>query len=358
MAVPASSFAAFPPSSRPVDSDINSYVLFAFDNLELQGRAELGQAATRGLIQGGNVGAEGLGGDPNAVDLAICSNGAATMDPGTQVVAPTMRLTNLCKVWDVYTNSLVGNPPVVPHNSGPTPYSGLIVPNPPTFPSFDCDPNAPAIKVGTGESPAPIAPGSYSSIRLNDNSVVTFLPGVYTMCSFSMGKNVHATATAGTTFHVTQSWSTNNGSFFGGNCDVHVYVRGDNNPPAELERGQFRPQHGYLGPVLPAEQRDESRRQHRPARPLLGVRHQQRRRRQRDPVPAADHDDRRRRRPRRPRRPRPPTTVPPTTVPSTTVPPTTVPPTTVPPTTVPPTTVPPTTVPPTTVPETTTTFRF
>ena len=147
MAVLASSIAAFAaPPSRPVDHDINSYVLFAFNTLNFKG-AQNGDAATRGLIQGGNVGAEGLGGDPNAVDLAICSNGAATMDPDTQVVAPTMRLTNLCNVWDVYTNSLVGNPPVVPQNSGPTPFSGLIVPNPPAFPSFNCDPNAPEIHV-------------------------------------------------------------------------------------------------------------------------------------------------------------------------------------------------------------------
>src|SRR3954471_16398370 len=53
-------FAAGSPS-RPVDRDLSSYVLFAFNTLDFKG----GESPGRGIIHGGDVGAGGIDSTPD-----------------------------------------------------------------------------------------------------------------------------------------------------------------------------------------------------------------------------------------------------------------------------------------------------
>ena len=76
--------------------------------------------------RGGNVGSNGA--------VNICANGGATMDDGTQLVGASVDGTNNgCTIWDLFTNSLTGNPKIVPRNSGPNPVQ-LPVVTAPTLP--------------------------------------------------------------------------------------------------------------------------------------------------------------------------------------------------------------------------------
>jgi hypothetical protein len=160
-------------------------VLFAFDNMSFKG----GQNATRGIISGGDVGVNAIDPDPTDSDvpLDICANQHVTMDPGSQVNADSMRISDLCTVWDVYANSTTNGSNVVPQNSGPTAFSTPLLANLPSFPSFSCDPSH-DVDVEKNDS-ATIPPGSYGEIFLEDGSNTTLQPGTYDVCRFRVGKN-------------------------------------------------------------------------------------------------------------------------------------------------------------------------
>ena len=215
-------FAAGIPS-RPVDRDLSSYVLFAFDTLEFKG----GQSPDRGIIKGGDVGAGGIDTTPNNSSpiLNICANAAVTMDDGTQVNADTMRITNLCKVWDVYANKLTGGSDVVPTNSGPTAFTTPLLSTMPTIPAFNCDANNP-VTVTKGNT-ATLPPGTYGNTVFQDNTNVTLQPGIYNFCDLHVGKNAVVTTVAGVEIRIAETFSISNDTLFGNDCNVPIYVRAD-----------------------------------------------------------------------------------------------------------------------------------
>src|SRR4051812_24223145 len=89
-------------ASRPVDRDLSSYVLFAFDSINLKGDA-------RTEVRGGNVGvnnADPKHGDQDTV-LDMCRGGsgrAIAMDKNSQIVADSMTLSPACDVGYLFTN--------------------------------------------------------------------------------------------------------------------------------------------------------------------------------------------------------------------------------------------------------------
>ncbi|HEX5096511.1 MAG TPA: hypothetical protein VFX21_10875 [Acidimicrobiia bacterium] len=208
--------------SRPVDRDIDTYVLFGFESVNFKGA----ESAGRGIISGGNVGANGIDTDPadSEVVVNICANHNVTMDHRSQLVGDSVRATDGCHVWDVYANSLIGSPAVVPANSGPTAFATPVV-TAPAFPSFACNAAAP-VDVGTGAT-SMLPPGTYGAVKFKDGSTVTLGAGTYTMCDLNIGKNVNVTTVTGTVLQIEQTFSVSNETVFGPVCDVPIYVRAD-----------------------------------------------------------------------------------------------------------------------------------
>jgi hypothetical protein len=215
-------FAAGSPS-RPIDRQLSHYVLFAFDTLNFKGA----QTAGRGIITGGDVGANGIDSTPDNSDaiLDICANDKVTMDPGSQLNADTMRISHLCNVWDVFANKLVAGSDVVPQNSGPNSFSARILSAKPSFPSFSCNAANPFILVKGGTATLP--PGVYGNIVLQDDTTTTLQPGVHTMCDLQIGKHAAVNTVAGTELRIEKTFSVSNDTTFGPQCDVPVYVRAD-----------------------------------------------------------------------------------------------------------------------------------
>ncbi len=150
LAIPAVAASPAPRAStpsEPVSRDLSTYTLFAFNSLAFKG----GQNASRGIISGGNVGANG--------DANPCANGHLTMDDGTQLVANSLRASDLCDVWDIFANGTSGGFTAVPRNSGPTKFTApVIVPTPP-LPPIACNPSRP-LTIGKNEV-ATVLPGAY-----------------------------------------------------------------------------------------------------------------------------------------------------------------------------------------------------
>ena len=139
--------------SRPVDTDLSNYVLFGFDSVAFKGA----NLAGRGIIRGGNVGANGLDpGDPDPT-VNICANGRVTMSEGSQLVADTLRANdspgNPCVFWDVFANRLAGGSSIGNAHSGPNPVTLPVVEEPP-LPAMSCNAANP-ITVRKGDPPLP-----------------------------------------------------------------------------------------------------------------------------------------------------------------------------------------------------------
>ncbi|HVJ99126.1 MAG TPA: hypothetical protein VNC41_20040, partial [Acidimicrobiia bacterium] len=75
-------FAAGIPS-RPVDRDLSSYVLFAWDSLMVKGK-------NGAKVVDGNVGVN----NPNGT-LSICANGALEMNAGTSIAGDNLSISKL-----------------------------------------------------------------------------------------------------------------------------------------------------------------------------------------------------------------------------------------------------------------------
>jgi hypothetical protein len=147
------------------------------------------------------------------------------MDDDTQIVADTMRITSLCSVWDVFANGLVGASDVAPKHSGPNAFSVPVLASVPAFPSFTCDAGNP-VEVDKDGS-ANIGPGSYGQLTLKDGSTTTFGAGVYNLCSLHVGRDATVNVPAGAELRVVETFSIGNGTTFGSDCSVPVYVRAD-----------------------------------------------------------------------------------------------------------------------------------
>jgi len=213
--------------ARGVDRDIEQYALFGTQELHFKGSPA--GATLRGFIHGGDIGVNNAGGD-----MDVCANYTTKMDDGWQANADHLHGSNLCSFYDVYANTVTGNPPMSPRHGQAT-LSGAnalpLIPNLPPFPSFQCDPqNAVTVEKHASRT---LAPGVYGSFRAKDDSSVTLEAGTYTFCDFGMGKGVHVTNTSDTVLQIAGAFSSNNNSYLGPACDSQVYVRSDHAGPSD-----------------------------------------------------------------------------------------------------------------------------
>ena len=214
MAVPVAAASPAPranPPSHPVSRDLATYTLFAFNSLAFKG----GQNASRGIISGGNVGANG--------EASPCANGRLTMDDGTQLTANNLRASDLCSVWDIFANSTSGAFTVVPRNSGPTAFTAPVLAAP-ALPSIVCDPGNP-LTISKSQT-ATVEPGAYGDVVFQDGSMVTLRSGLYQFCDLNIGENVVVTTDVATQVRINKSYSQRNGTVWGqpATCAVPVVV--------------------------------------------------------------------------------------------------------------------------------------
>lgn len=223
--------AAFPPSAEP-SRDINTYVLFAFDELNFKGRDG---NPSRGFIRGGNVGVNnpdphGINHSPYAPVLSMGGGGSGhqvVMDDGKQVVGDTVRIGETSSIWNLFANevqtsfdpSVLRDPPRTPY-TGPIIDPGLL----PSCPPFN--PGALNITVPKGGSLA-LAPGDYGDVRVQDNGTLTLAAGIYNLKSFNNGKKVRILTDQATDVRVAQDFSTNDGGFVGPADCARFCVRSD-----------------------------------------------------------------------------------------------------------------------------------
>ena len=214
LAIPAVAASPAPrdsPPSKPVSRDLATYTLFAFDSLAFKG----GQNTSRGIISGGNVGANG--------EANPCANGRLTMDDGTQLTANNLRASDLCDVWDIFANSTSGAFTAVPRNSGPTAFTAPVLAAP-ALPSIVCDPGKP-LTISKNQT-ATVAPGAYGDVVFQDGSKVTLGSGLYQLCDLNIGENVVVTTDVATQVRINKSYSQRNGTVWGqpATCAVPVVV--------------------------------------------------------------------------------------------------------------------------------------
>ena len=87
--------------AQTINRNLDSYVLFALDELDFKGGNE--GTNTRGYVLGGNVGVnqDGNLGD-NQASINVGANGLFVMSDNTQLVGGSIRLGVEASVWDVY----------------------------------------------------------------------------------------------------------------------------------------------------------------------------------------------------------------------------------------------------------------
>jgi hypothetical protein len=207
--------------SRPVDRDLNSYVVFGFQTVDIKGSND----ADKGFVRGGNIGANGTVGTSNDATVNICANGDLKMSDGSQVVGDRVRFSQQCFFWDLFANEIVGEGGGTAHSITQPVGAFPIVTDIPPFPSFTCTPGN-DVTVTTATQPFTLPPGSYGDIRFQDGTTVTLQPGLYQMCNFRTGQNVHTITQQGTVMQVVGEFDLRNGNRFGEEsaCGTYVHV--------------------------------------------------------------------------------------------------------------------------------------
>jgi hypothetical protein len=202
--------------SRPVDTDINKYVLFALDSLHLKsGNDDVAH------IKHGNIGVNNAGGD-----IQVCGGGGngapLKMDEdGSQVVADEVTAQANCNFWDVFANTLNGGSAPVIRNSGPNAITSFpIITTLPSFPDFSCS-------AGTGQQnlQGALAPGVYGDVHLQGNATLT--NGTYTFCSLNVNGMTLTTA-PGTVAQIVSRLQAGNGAVIGPACSATFYIKNQN----------------------------------------------------------------------------------------------------------------------------------
>jgi hypothetical protein len=205
--------------TRPVDRTINSYVLFALDNISLKGgNAQVAE------IDNGDVGVQS---DQPSDSLNLCQGGSShqtKLGDGTQANSANFNTSSACSFWDVYSNHLVGTPTI--RNSGPTPFTTPLIPpaSLPPFPSFSCNPASP-VTVPNNASQS-LAPGTYGNVQIKDGAKLTLTGGTYTFCNISMGQNTSLIDVDATIVQVAGTVNTDGGTV-GPSANAQFFVRGD-----------------------------------------------------------------------------------------------------------------------------------
>jgi hypothetical protein len=208
---------ADPPSSD-VHRDVEHYVLFATDKLTFKGAENV----ANGYVHGGDIGVNATDGE-----MDVCANYRMHLDDGTQANAATLHGSNLCDFYDVYANTVTGNPPIVPrHGQGTlTANNSLpLIANLPPFPAFQCDATNP-VHVTSGS--LDLAPGLYGDFMANNNTTVTLHDGTYTFCDFQMGKHTTVNQSDGTVLQIEKEFDSQDDGYFGPSCLAQIYAAGD-----------------------------------------------------------------------------------------------------------------------------------
>ncbi|MGH7132902.1 MAG: hypothetical protein ACREJO_13250 [Phycisphaerales bacterium] len=232
-AMPAAVAPAFPPPAPPpVSRDINSYVLFAYDELVWKGGTP---ATDSGRIYGGNIGVNYADRSPTGFALSFGTSARGIMSPGSQAVAHNVRADDAADIfYYLYANAVNAsfgatvnnpNPDTVGYPDGNIPFTGPII-DTPNLPVLPFTPNraltngaADLTVNGSGGLPSPqtLSPGAYRDMRFNDNAVVNFLAGTYDIRNLSMGMNVTINVTDATILQIDRNFDPNNNLTFGAN---------------------------------------------------------------------------------------------------------------------------------------------
>src|SRR4051794_7438785 len=211
-----SAFAAGSPS-RPVDTDINKYVIFGLERVHLKS-ANSGVS----LIKGGNIGVNNVGGS-----LELCGGGAhhgLKLDDGSQAVADNAQLQSECDFWDLFTNHLSGGSAPTLRNSGPNPATFPIISSLPTIPAFSCNTAHQTVAKNASVS---LVPGTYGNLDVNVGATLTLSAGTYTFCEAIFGKNAKLVTTDGTVVQIAKNFKLNESDIIGPSCHAQFWIRGD-----------------------------------------------------------------------------------------------------------------------------------
>jgi len=208
----ARALAASPEPSR----NINTYVLFAYDQMVLKGASE---ASGRGYVRGGNIGVNFAGRSITGVALAYATSGRVIMDAGTQAVADSVRADNPAGVfYDLFANSVGANFGATVLGQGPLPFTPPIIapadlPALPFTPNRALTDNAADLVVGGSGLPSPYTfqPGAYRDVRINDGATAIFGAGTFDLRSLSTGANVTLQVADQTTIQIDRGWQANDG---------------------------------------------------------------------------------------------------------------------------------------------------
>lgn len=199
---------------------IDSYVLFAYDEMILKGATG---SSPRGHIRGGDIGVNYPTANPNDFALSYATSGRVIMDPGSQAVADSVRCSSTDGVFfDLFANRVNASFAATIGGTGPTPFTPPII-QPANLPAFPFTPgraltdNASDVTIGgTGlASPFTFTPGAYRDVRLNNDVTVNFGDGTYDLRSLEIGRNVTVNVTDQTILQIDRGMSINDGLQFG-----------------------------------------------------------------------------------------------------------------------------------------------
>ena len=199
---------------------IDSYVLFAYDEMILKGATG---SAPRGHIRGGDIGVNHPTSDPSAFALSFATFGRVIMDPGSQAVADSVRASSAEGIFfDLFANRVNASFAAIINGSGPTAFTTPII-TPANLPVFPFTPgraltdNAADVTIGGVGLPSPFTftPGAYRDVRLNNGVVVNFGDGVFDLRSLSIGRDVTVNVTDQTILQIDGGLSINDGLKFG-----------------------------------------------------------------------------------------------------------------------------------------------
>ncbi|HVZ94596.1 MAG TPA: hypothetical protein VG797_08800, partial [Phycisphaerales bacterium] len=206
-----------------ISRDINSYVLFAYDELVFKGGSSGGGT---GFINGGNIGVNYAGRSQSAFSLEFATSGQAIMSVGSQAVADSVRSDASGSFFDLYANTLNPSFAGTIRNSGPTGFSAPIVatgslPTLPFTPGRALTDGASNLTVGgSGGLPSPqtITPGTFRDVRFNDNTVINLGAGEYDLRNLSIGRHVTINVTDQTVLRIDRRFDPNDFLLFGTNA--------------------------------------------------------------------------------------------------------------------------------------------
>jgi hypothetical protein len=199
---------------------IDSYVLFAYDEMILKGATG---ASPRGHIRGGDIGVNNPTANPNEFALSFATFGRVIMDPGSQAVADSVRATSIEGIFhDLFANRVNASFGAIINGIGPEPFTTPIIDdaNLPVFPFTPgralTDGASDVTVGGTGvPSPFTFTPGAYRDVRLNNGAVVNFGDGTFDLRSLSIGANVTVNVTDHTILQIDRDITVNDGLKFG-----------------------------------------------------------------------------------------------------------------------------------------------